>query len=114
MLGMDRAYFEAHNAGTFALEFHIRFLAEVRAGQQITIRPRLLARTAKRLHFIQFMFNDTRGVLACTEETVNSHVDMATRKTSPWPAHAAEGLDRMIAEHQRLTWPPPVCGVMRV
>jgi acyl-CoA thioester hydrolase len=113
MVGMDRAYFESHSAGTFALEFHIRFLAEIRAGQQITIRPRLLARTAKRLHFIQFMFNDTRSVLSCTEETVNSHADMTTRRTSPWPPHVAQALDQMIAAHQLLDWRAPTCGTMK-
>ena len=112
ILGMDQAYFETHQAGTFALEFHVRFLAEVRSGEKITIRPRLLARTAKRLHFIQFMFNDSRGVLAATEETVNSHVDMQIRRTSPWPPHVAEALDRMIEEHRRLDWIPPICGTM--
>jgi acyl-CoA thioesterase FadM len=113
MLGMNRAYFEENNAGTFALEFHLRFLAEVRAGERITIRPRLLGRTTKRLHFIQFMTNDTRGVLAATEETVNSHADMLTRRTSPWPARAAEALDEMIGQHRRLDWQPPLCGVMK-
>jgi acyl-CoA thioesterase FadM len=113
MLGMDREYFETKRAGTFALEFHVRFLAEVRAGEKITVRARLLTRTAKRLHFIQFMTNDTRGVLAATEETVNSHVDMTIRRTSPWSPQVAAALDRMIAEHQRLDWDPPVCGTMK-
>ena len=45
MIGLNRSYLEANHAGTFALEHHIRFLAEVRFGEGITIRTRPLARS---------------------------------------------------------------------
>jgi acyl-CoA thioester hydrolase len=113
LLGLTRDYFESNRAGSFALEFHVRFLAEVRAGKHITIRTRLLARSAKRLHFISFMTVDQDDVLAATEEAVGTHVDMTIRRSAPYPAHIADRIDWMLAEHLRLSWEAPLCGVMK-
>ncbi len=112
-VGLNLAYFEANQAGTFALEQHVRFRVEVRAGQHVTIRSRVLGRSAKRFHFMQFMFNDDAGVLSATVESVGTHVDLRVRRSSPLPPQVVEGFDRLIAEHSRLPWPAPVCGVMR-
>ena len=112
-VGLTRAYFEANQTGTFALEHHLRFLSEVRAGQPVAVRTRLLGRSAKRVHFMHFMIKVEGDVVAATEEAVGSHVDLRVRRTSPLPAGIAAALDRMLAEHSRLPWEPPVCGVMR-
>ena len=45
-VGLTNAYFEANQAGTFALEGHVRYFNEVRVGQQVTIRTRLIGRSA--------------------------------------------------------------------
>src|SRR5207249_10662133 len=111
--GFDRAYCEAHDASSFVLEQHTRYLAEVLAGQQITIRTRALGRSAKRLHFLQFLSVDATGVLATTVEFIASHMNMKIRRTSPFPAHLAEAYDRIVAAHSQLSWPAPVCGAMR-
>jgi acyl-CoA thioester hydrolase len=106
------AYFEANQAGSFALEVHTRYLAEVRVGNHVTVRSRALGRTAKRVHYMSFMVIDHTGVLAATEECVGTHVDLRVRRSSPLPASVVEAFDRLLAEHQRLSWAAPVCGVM--
>src|SRR5437588_10173407 len=58
LVGLTRAYFEANQAGSFALEAHVRYLAEVLAGKQVAVRSRLLGRSAKRLHFLHFLVMD--------------------------------------------------------
>src|SRR5262245_24469919 len=50
--GFDEAYFKANNAGCFALAAHYRYLAEVRIGQNVTIRTRALGQSPKRLHLM--------------------------------------------------------------
>jgi acyl-CoA thioester hydrolase len=112
-VGLNRAYFEANHTGTFALEQHIRFLAEVRVGQHITLRTRLLGRSAKRFHFMHFMFNDDRELLAATGEFVGAHIDLKVRKMSAVPENIAANFGRLLAEHSQLSWPAPVCGAMR-
>src|SRR4051812_22801694 len=54
-IGLTDVYCEANRAGAFALEQHIRYLKEVRAGDRVTVRTRLLGRTAKRMHFMHFL-----------------------------------------------------------
>lgn len=113
LFGFDRAYFEANQASTFALEQHVRYLREVRIGQAVTVRARAVSRSAKRFHFMQFLVIDEGGVLAATEEAVGTHMDMRVRRTSPMPSDIAATYDRILAEHARLPWPAPVCGAMR-
>src|SRR5262245_60199401 len=111
LIGMDRAYFEAHRAGAFALKQMFCYLAEVRAGEEVTVYSRVLARSAKRLHFLHFMAKG--DTLAATVEVLATHIDMSTRRTSPFAAVVAEPIDRLIAEHAALGWDAPVCGAIR-
>jgi acyl-CoA thioesterase FadM len=112
-LGLTDAYFAANRAGTFLLESHVRHLSEVRVGQAVTIRSRVLGRTAKRVHLMGFMVKDDGPVLAATSEGVAAHIDMRVRRSSPFPPHVADAIDRFVAEHAALGWPAPVCGVMK-
>jgi acyl-CoA thioester hydrolase len=113
LVGLTRDYFEANRAGTFALEGHVRFLSEVRVGQAVALRSRLLGRSAKRVHLMSFMVKEDGPVLAATSEFVATHTDMRTRRSSPFPPHIASAIDKMVAEHAALGWAAPVCGVMK-
>jgi acyl-CoA thioester hydrolase len=113
MVGLNRAYFEGNRAGSFALAQHFRYLKEVRAGQHVTIRSRVLGRSAKRWHTIHFMSIDELDTLAATCEVVQAHVDMTLRRTSPMPPAITAAIDRLIAEHARLGWEAPACGAMK-
>jgi acyl-CoA thioester hydrolase len=112
-IGFTHEYMQANRAGSFALELHVRYLAEVRAGQHVTLRTRCLARTPKRIHYMHFMVLDERDVLGATGEIVSAHVDMNTRRQSPFPEPIAAEFDKLLAAHQSLPWPAPVCGTMR-
>jgi len=113
LIGFNEAYMRESHSGSFALEHHVRYLSEVRVGSAISVRSRLLGRSAKRLHFMHFMTNDNTGALAATQENVSAHIDMQIRRMSPFPPQIAEAYDRLLAEHNRLGWQPPVCGVMK-
>jgi acyl-CoA thioester hydrolase len=113
MVGLNRAYFESARAGSFALEQHFRYLKEVRVAQHVTIRSRVLGRTAKRWHTLHFMTIDELDTLAATCEVVQAHIDMTIRRTAPMPPPITAAIDRFIAEHSRLGWEAPVCGIMR-
>ena len=113
LVGLTRTYFESNQAGTFALEQHIRYLAEVRAGQKVSMRTRLVGRSAKLFHFIHFLVNDSTGALAATGESIGAHIDMRIRRTSPLPPEITALYDRLLAQHQALEWKPPLCGAMK-
>ena len=112
MVGLTREHFEADRAGTFALEQHFRYLKEVRLGQHVTLRSRVLGRSAKRWHTIHFMTIDELDVLAATAEVVSTYVDMTVRRSAAMPPVITDAIDRLLAEHTRLDWDAPVCGAM--
>jgi acyl-CoA thioester hydrolase len=113
MVGMTPAYFAAHRAGTFALAQHFRYLKEVRVGQHVTLRSRVLGRSAKRWHTMHFMSIDELDSLAATAEVVSTHVDMTERRSSPMPPAVTDAIDRLLAEHAALGWDAPVCGALK-
>src|SRR3990172_12919312 len=96
--GFNEAYFRANMTGSFALETHVRYLAEVRIGNHVTIRSRVLGRSAKRIHFMHFMTIDESGALAATQEHVGAHIDMRIRRMAPLPPEITERFDRLVAQ----------------
>ena len=82
--GFTPAYMQANLMGSFALETHVRYLDEVRIGQHVTVRSRILGRSEKRMHFMHFMTIDESGALASTQEHVGAHIDMRIRRMAPW------------------------------
>ena len=112
-MGLGEVYAAADEYGTFALEQHIRYLAEIRVDEQISVYVRLLELTPKRAYLIGFLVNDSREQLAATVEVVQMNVAMDQRRGAPYPPAAQVELDATLARHQRLPWTAPVCGVMR-
>ncbi|MBA3875017.1 MAG: thioesterase family protein [Anaerolineae bacterium] len=110
--GLTPDFYRERGSGGFDLEHHIQYLNEVHIGDDVAIYARLVDRSAKRLHYMLFMVNETRKLLASTFECVNSYADLTVRKTAPYPEVIASNLDRILAAHQQLGWEAPVCGVM--
>jgi acyl-CoA thioester hydrolase len=111
--GFNEAYFRTRQAGSFALESHIRYLAEVHVGNHVTVRSRVLGRSAMRMHFMHFLTIDETGALSCIQEGIGAHIDMRVRRMAPLPADIAARFDKLLAEQNKLGWDPPVCGVMK-
>jgi acyl-CoA thioester hydrolase len=112
LFGLTADHFRETVTGGFDLEHHVHYLNEVHIGDTVIFRGRLLARSAKRLHYMLFMVNETRGLLASTFECVNSYADLKTRRTAPYPDYIAAQIDAMLAEHRTLDWDAPLCGSM--
>jgi acyl-CoA thioester hydrolase len=111
-LGLSPDYHAQHGTGGFDLEHHIHYLKEVHVGDSVVVYARLIARSAKRLHYLLFMVNETRGTLASIFECVNSFADLRERRTAPYPEDIAAKIDAVLIQHQALDWDAPVCGVM--
>jgi len=112
-LGLTVDYFVSNSSGSFMLECHTRYVAEVRVGDGLAIRTRILGRTAKRVHAMHFMVRTDDSRLAATLEIICTHVDMATRRTSPFKETVANSIDAILERHSALTWLAPVCGVIQ-
>jgi acyl-CoA thioester hydrolase len=110
--GMDDDYYRNQQGGGFALKHFIQYLAEVRVGETVAIRGRVLGRSVKRVHFILFMVNETTSTLAATLEALGSHADMRIRRTAPYPPDIAARIDAMLEAQRKLDWEAPTCGVI--
>ncbi len=113
-MGLGEIYAAADEYGTFALEQHIRYLAEILMDEQISVYIRLLELMPKRAYLMGFLVNDSREQLAATVEVVQMNVAMNRRRGAPYPPAARAALDAALARHESLPWLAPVCGVMRV
>lgn len=111
-IGMPWSKMAETKGGTFALETHIRYLSEVRVGQQVETYVRVLGRTSSRFHLLHFMTNVDKQDVSATFETVTAYVDLNVRRMAIMPETLSEGLDRFANEHKTLDWESPTCGSM--
>jgi len=110
--GLNKAYFTQKNSGVFALKHFIQYFSEVKVGETVAMRIRLLGRSEKRFHFMNFMINESTGKLAATLEVLGTHADLNIRRASPMPADIVQRFDDRLREDQGLDWDAPVSGTM--
>lgn len=113
-MGLSIAYYQANNVGMFALEQHLRYVREVRLGEEIGVYFRLVDMNAKRSYFMMFMVNETTQTLAATFESLGSFADLSVRRTAPFPAEIYSGMRALYDHHQALPWVAPLCGSIHV
>jgi acyl-CoA thioester hydrolase len=105
LIGYGPDYVKTRHHSCFAAELHIRYLRELHADDQVRVTFQLLAYDVKRIHFFEQLFHAGGGWVAATAENMALHVDLASRKTAPFPSDLAAGLGRMKAAHARLPVP---------
>ena len=96
----------------FSAEHHLSYFTELHTGDNISVRVRLLGRSERAVHAVIYLVDETNQRVAYQQEEVFLRIDMATRKTAPWPAEVAEKIDARIAETDKLSWKPELSGVM--
>jgi acyl-CoA thioester hydrolase len=104
-LGLTQEFRKKHGSTTFALEAHANFLREVKEGAPLRFEARLVDFDAKRIHFYQEMFHAEEGFLAASQESLSSHVSMATRRTAPFPEELLGRLAAIKEAHSKLPRP---------
>jgi len=112
--GLTPEFHLYHRTGTVDLEHHTHFLHEVMPGDTVAVYSRLVVRSSKRVHYLMFLVNETKGRLAAIFECMNAFMDLSVRKTAPFPPEIAAKLDAWLERDSKLDWPPPVSGAMQV
>jgi hypothetical protein len=64
-------------------------MSEVLAGECVAVYARVVAQSAKRVHYLTFMVNETRGRLAAIFECMNAFIDLTVRRTAAFPPEIA-------------------------
>ena len=108
-LGLSEETARSGGPTTFDVEHHVRYRREVHAGHRVSVHVRLVGRTERALHSVQFLVNETTGEVANSHEAMSLAVDLATRKISTIPEDIAALLDARIAQDAALEWEAPLC-----
>ena len=109
-IGINQVYLNERKVGIFDLEHHIRYLAEIQIGEEVSVYSRVLNRNEKLLHGMLFIVNNTQQRLACTIDYLSICIDKKLRSSTAIPADMALKLDDLLAQHQSLQWSVPVFG----
>ena len=108
LVGLGPDYVKQANASFFTLEAHITYLRELHAHDQVRITTQFLDCDAKRVHYVQQMYQASAGWLSCVTENIVMHVDMAAKKSTPFPPEVLEKIKAVCAAHKALPVPPQV------
>lgn len=100
-LGVGEAYRRRADASMFVVEAHVTFDREVVEGAPLAFRSRIVDFDAKRFRLLHRMFHAEDGFLAATNELMCLHVDLAARRSAPFPEDAMARVRRLGEEHAR-------------
>ncbi|WP_417524872.1 carnitine 3-dehydrogenase [Marinovum sp.] len=106
MIGADAAYV-ASGGSYFTVENHVRYLAEMLAGDRVTVTTQVLDGRGKKMHLFHRL-TKADGTLAATVETLLLHVDIKTRRSAPPSEAVAAQLSRFAEAHADLPKPKGV------
>lgn len=96
-IGLDAAGRERMHASLYTLEARVRYLHEVRSGQELRVATRVVGMDAKRVHLHHTLWVGEHE--AATGEMLLLHVDTRGPRGAPFAAEVAQAL-RAIAEGQ--------------
>lgn len=112
LLGIGDVWHGKTNYGHWLLRQVMDYKAEVREGETISIHGRMVARSAKRMHNMYWMVNESKNVVAATSEVLVANADLTSRRMTSFPEHVTEIMDAHIAEMDALGWEVPVSGAI--
>ncbi len=105
--GLGQPYIESRALSFFTVEHHIRYLGELRLGEQFAVHVGLAGRSTKALHAVSYVLDETHERIACVMELMYVHVSMESRRATDIPEDVATTLDAEIAAHP---WVPQFVG----
>jgi acyl-CoA thioester hydrolase len=98
-LGIGPGYRKARNGSTFTAECHVRYLREINLGDPVQVSVLLLAADEKRLHTFEELRHAGEGWLSASSENMTIHIDMAARKTAPFPPDIRARIETLATAH---------------
>lgn len=104
-LGIGWDYTQSGEGSSFTAEVHVCYLNELKEGEPVRITYQLLDWDAKRIHIFGHMHHAEKGYLAATSEQMCVHVDMTTRRVSPFPDAVQTKIATMMEAHENLPRP---------
>ena len=113
-LGIGAEYVRSRHASVFTAEIHVHYLDELTLDDPLRVTFQLLDWDEKRIHYYEEMHHAEKGYLAATSEQIGLHVDMQTRRATPFPEDIQARLAELMALHAALPRPERVGHVMGI
>ena len=102
--GLGDTYRATRGMTTFAGEFQVRYLRELKLGDAVVSSFQILDFDAKRIHSFQEL-RHTDGWLAATGETLHLSIDTNGPRVAPFPEDVLVRIGAMAADHAALPRP---------
>jgi acyl-CoA thioester hydrolase len=84
-IGITPAYLRANQRGMAAVDQHIEYRRELKAGDVVTIRSQVLSLEGRKIRFRHEMSNNDTGEVAAVTTLLGVHLDTVARKSCPFP-----------------------------
>ena len=101
-VGLDEKYRYKASKSVFVVESHITYTQEILEGTKIEIETLVLDIDKKRLHVFMTMRKIGSSMTAATIELMILHVNLITRKSSPFPDQIKLELEKLKEQHSSL------------
>jgi carnitine 3-dehydrogenase len=101
----------ANEGSWFTVENHVRYLAEIRIGERITVTTQVLEARGKKLTLFHTIH--CNGEVAATAEQLLIHVSMKTRRAAEPPAEMAALVAKIAEAHAAVGRPEGAGGTGR-
>jgi len=105
-LEIGERYRNDTGGSVFVVETHVTYLQEVMLDDRLKVTTRIIDSDEKRLHVFHTMYQNGADDVVATGEFMILHVDLATRRSSPFPAHAQEMMRALSEKHGGADSPP--------
>ena len=105
---LDQEHRNANGGSMFVVESHIVYEQEVMEGSTVEIDTLVLDVDDKRLHLFMTMREAGSDVTAATIEIMILHVDLNTRKSTPFPIHIKQELSELKEQHASSAQPSQI------
>ncbi len=106
--GLGPDYIETRKLSFMTVECHTTFVRELFHTAKVQIASRIVDLDEKRMHMFCELSNAGEGWLSATAEFMFLHIDMKTRRTTPWPADIRARLDAILEATASLPLPERV------
>ncbi len=104
-IGLDAAGRARWARSMFTVEAHVRYLAEIPDGKEISVATWLMGADDKRVLAFSALYAEGAEAPAATHEALYLCVDTGTRRAGVWPGPVRAALDAMIAGHAAALMP---------
>jgi acyl-CoA thioester hydrolase len=89
-VGITAAYLRENQRGMAAVDQHIEYKRELKAGDVVTVRSEVLELSQKKIRFRHEMRNDVTGEVSAVTTLLGVHMDTLARKACPFPPELLE------------------------